>query len=576
MKSAAVDAPYLGHGVGLRVPHDPRALEGQLDVDWVEVITENFFGGGGRPIAVLEAIRRANVPLVFHGVSMSIGSVGGPSAHYLDKLAQLVERFSPAWISDHLCWTSFEGRYSHDLLPLPYTEEALARVVANVGRVQEALGRPLLLENVSSYVAFSMSQMPEWEFLSEVSLRSGCFILLDLNNIIVSAYNHGYSAQQYIEGVPAARVRQFHLANHSDKGSHKFDDHRGKVPSEVWDLYAAALKRFGPVSSLVEWDEDVPSWELLRAEQREAARRAARVLEGHTWISARASEPPKCGQGAAEPTSLEPVQRLMFRAITWPTGVRDFLSADVATREAFDLVFASSENFDRVARVDVYADAYFYRLLSALRDMFPRLAHLTGEVAFHNLVTDYVLVVSSTSPDLRRAGDALPAFLGSHELSRRVPFASDVAELELRLNQALDCPDGERLTEPELAQIPAESWPGLRFTFATATSRLSLGWDVVRIFEACDRGERAEPLALAAQPQAHAVLVGRRGHAVYFRALGDVENRALRAFEQGATLGQACEALAAAGVAFVPSDIVQFLRRWLADEVIGSVLPNDA
>jgi uncharacterized protein (UPF0276 family) len=274
----SAELPFLGHGVGLRVPHYARAIEGGLDVDWVELITENFFGGGGRPRAVLEALRRADLPLVFHGVSMSIGSLSGPSTDYLARLKALADAFEPAWISDHLCWTSFEGRYSHDLLPLPYTEEALALVTANVSRVQEALGRALLLENVSSYVGFELSEMPEWEFLSELSRRSGCFILLDLNNIIVSAHNHGFSPEQYLEGVPLDRVRQFHLANHSHTPTHKFDDHRGAVPASVWELYARALERFGPVSSLVEWDEEVPSWDTLRAEQRKARACAERVL----------------------------------------------------------------------------------------------------------------------------------------------------------------------------------------------------------------------------------------------------------------------------------------------------------
>lgn len=274
----APDRHFLGHGVGLRVPHYARALEGRLDVDWVEVITENFFGGGGRPLAVLRAIRAAGCPLVFHGVSMSIGSLTGPGPEYLARLKALVTELEPAWVSDHLCWTSFEGRHSHDLLPLPYTEEALELVVRNVGRVQDALRAPLLLENVSSYVGYALSAMQEWEFLSEVSRRSGCFILLDLNNIVVSAHNHGFSPERYLAGLPPDKVRQFHLANHSDMATHKLDDHRGAVPEAVWELYAAALSLFGPVSSLVEWDEEVPSWEVLVAEQRKARAYAERVL----------------------------------------------------------------------------------------------------------------------------------------------------------------------------------------------------------------------------------------------------------------------------------------------------------
>jgi uncharacterized protein (UPF0276 family) len=204
---------------------------------------------------------------------------------YLAQVKRLVDAYQPAWVSDHLCWTSLGGHHSHDLLPLPYTEEALSTVVSGVDRVQECLGREILLENVSSYVGYSASHMPEWEFISEVALRSGCAILLDLNNIIVSAHNHGFDAEQYVAGVPANRVRQFHLANHTDKPAFKFDDHRGAVPAVVWALYERALQRFGPVSSLVEWDEDVPTWEVLVAEQQQAHRRAFEVLGDRAVVS---------------------------------------------------------------------------------------------------------------------------------------------------------------------------------------------------------------------------------------------------------------------------------------------------
>jgi uncharacterized protein (UPF0276 family) len=272
-----VSGSLRGHGVGLRVPHYERALAGPLDVDWVEVVTENFFGGGGRPRAVLERVRRDR-PLVFHGVSLGIGSLDGPRTEYLDKVKALADAFEPAWVSDHLCWTSFGGHYSHDLLPLPHTEEALRLVVDKVQAAQDRLGRELVLENVSSYVAYQASQMPEWEFVAEVALRSGCSILLDLNNVIVNAHNHGFAVEDYLNGIPTHKVRQLHLANHSDQGTHKFDDHRGRVPTTVWTLFEAALRRFGPVPSLVEWDEDVPSWDELCAEQREACRRARAVF----------------------------------------------------------------------------------------------------------------------------------------------------------------------------------------------------------------------------------------------------------------------------------------------------------
>ena len=269
--------PFLGHGVGLRTEHYERALQQGLDVDWIEAITENFFGPGGRPMAVLEALRR-DLPVVLHGVSLGIGSVEPTPHPYLQQLQALIRRIEPAWISDHLCWTHVGGIYSHDLLPLPCTAEAIDVVVEKVGRVQDLLRRRILLENVSAYVEFAASEMPQWEFLTEVAQRADCLILLDLNNVIVSAKNFEFDPLDYLRGVPRERVQQFHLANHTDRGHYKFDSHRGAVPPEVWALYEEALRLFGPVSSLVEWDEDVPEWEVLRAEQRTAADIATRVL----------------------------------------------------------------------------------------------------------------------------------------------------------------------------------------------------------------------------------------------------------------------------------------------------------
>ncbi len=270
--------PYIGHGAGLRVPHYERALEDGLDVDWVECISENFFGKGGRPRAVLKRLRR-DMPIVFHGVSMGIASKGGPSAEYLGTLKELVTEFEPAWVSDHLCWTHFGGAHSHDLLPVPYTEETLTRISENVARVQHQLRRPLVLENVSSYVGFQTSTMSEWEFLSVLSERTGCKLLLDLNNVVVSARNHGFKSSDFLHALPTDSVWQFHLANHEDREYYKFDSHAGPVPSSVWDLYKQALQRFGRVSSLVEWDEDIPEWSVLKEQQRKASALADEFLE---------------------------------------------------------------------------------------------------------------------------------------------------------------------------------------------------------------------------------------------------------------------------------------------------------
>ena len=259
----------LGHGVGLRRDHFERVLEAPTKIDWFEVISENFMVEGGRPLDVVTRVR-AQYPLVMHGVSLSIGSIDPLDEAYLDELKQLARRLEPAWVSDHLCFTSVGGHQAHDLLPLPYTEETLAHVVARVHRVQERLGRTIALENVSSYVAYRQSTMPEWEFLSEVAKRSGCGILLDVNNIYVSARNHGFDARAYLAGVPPDKVWQFHLAGHSDKGLYLLDTHDHPVADPVWDLYAEAVRRFGSVSTLIEWDDHIPTFERLEEESERA------------------------------------------------------------------------------------------------------------------------------------------------------------------------------------------------------------------------------------------------------------------------------------------------------------------
>jgi len=268
----------LGHGIGLRTPHFARFLADRPPVDWVEAISENFMAPGGRPIAVLEKVR-ADLPVVLHGVSLSIGSLDPIPERYLGDLRRLADRIEPALVSDHLCWGSHRGHYVHDLLPLPYTEESLAHVASRVAQVQERLGRRLLLENPSAYVAFKDSTMPEWEFLAELTRRTGCGVLLDVNNVFVSAHNLGFDPLAYLDGIPVEAVGYLHLAGHSDKGRYLLDSHDGAVPPPVWRLYRHVLRRLGAVPSLVEWDERIPPLEEVLAERDRAAAIAEAELE---------------------------------------------------------------------------------------------------------------------------------------------------------------------------------------------------------------------------------------------------------------------------------------------------------
>jgi len=269
-----------GYGLGLRPEHYREfAASAVPGVDWLEILTENYLVPGGKPLAFLDRIR-ARYPVAMHGVSLSIAGTDALDEDYLRALESLADRVDPAWISDHLCWTGVGGTNLHDLLPIPFTRAALAHVAARVGRVQDRLRRPLVLENVSSYVRFAADQMTEWEFLAALVKRSGCELLLDVNNVYVSATNHGFDAWRYINGLPRAAVRQIHLAGHADNGDHLVDTHDAPVCEAVWSLYEHAVARFGDVPAMVERDDHIPPLADLVAELDIARARAAGVMEG--------------------------------------------------------------------------------------------------------------------------------------------------------------------------------------------------------------------------------------------------------------------------------------------------------
>jgi hypothetical protein len=269
--------PSLGFGLGLRVDHYEAILSGRPPVEWFEALTENYLVPGGKPLHYLTRIRE-RYPVALHGVSLSIGSTHPLDREYLGKVKALAARIEPEWVSDHLCWTGVGGKNAHDLLPLPYTEEALANVVARVGAVQDFLGRRILLENVSSYVTFRDSRLTEWEFLRAVAEQADCLILLDVNNIYVSSVNHEFDPHDYLNAIPVERVQQFHIAGHENHGDYLIDTHDHPVPDPVWSLYDAAVRRFGNVSTMIERDANIPPLEELCAELDTARRLAERAL----------------------------------------------------------------------------------------------------------------------------------------------------------------------------------------------------------------------------------------------------------------------------------------------------------
>lgn len=259
----------LGFGLGLRTNHYKSILDTRPSVDWFEIISENYLIPGGKPFYYLDQIREC-YPIALHGVSLSIGSCDPLNWDYLKQLKTLIERVKPLWISDHLCWTGINKLNLHDLLPMPYTAEAIEHIVSRIKVVQDFLGRQILLENVSSYITFQSSEMTEWDFLQSIAQAADCKILLDINNIYVSSFNHNFNSLDYLAGIAKDRVQQFHLAGHTNNGDHIIDTHDAAIIDPVWELYKEAIKRFGPVPTMIERDDNIPPLEELLLELNHA------------------------------------------------------------------------------------------------------------------------------------------------------------------------------------------------------------------------------------------------------------------------------------------------------------------
>lgn len=269
--------PFLGFGLGLRPDYYEEILLQKPSLDWLEIVTENYLIPGGKPLYYLDKIRE-HYPMVMHGVSLSLGSSDPLDIDYLHQLKNLVARVEPQWISDHLCWTGVNGINVHDLLPVPYTREVVCHIVSRIQQVQEFLQRPILIENVSSYLTYKQSEMVEWEFILEIVKQSGCYILLDVNNVYVSSVNHQFNPLDYVQAMPVERVAQIHLAGHSNHGDYIIDTHDAPVTQAVWDLYAATVQHLGYVSTMIERDDNMPPLTELLAEINQARCIAKSVL----------------------------------------------------------------------------------------------------------------------------------------------------------------------------------------------------------------------------------------------------------------------------------------------------------
>ncbi|AKR42237.1 DUF692 family multinuclear iron-containing protein [Methylophilus sp. TWE2] len=476
-----LDHPSLGFGLGLRPQHYPYIFEHQPSVDWFEIISENFMDTDGKPKRNLARIKE-QYPVVMHGVSLSIGSMDPLNSEYLTKLKALMDWVNPAWISDHLCWTGVAHKNTHDLLPLPYTEESLKHIVHRIQQVQDRLGRRIALENPSTYLEFKHSKMPEAEFIAAMANEADCHLLLDVNNVYVTCFNHRLDPQAYLDALPLDRVIQMHLSGHSNKGNHIVDTHDDHVIDEVWNLYKYVVHRAGRVpNTMIEWDDRIPEFPVLSAEldkAREAARHAAafalpQIAHDESVVPVEESVP------------LLTAQTHMQQAVTLGDRFDSVPEQWIRAKNAF----APHE------QLSVYINAYRYRLYDVVADDYPVLQHYLTDKKFSDLMWAFVGEVLPDHFNIGRFALKLPAFI-----QQALPddaFAHALCQLETAVAQMTDPTETQPLDEVDIQGLTAETLLDLILYPRQALALMQFDQQVNAYYQAVMDGEVAVPVGEA-------------------------------------------------------------------------------
>jgi uncharacterized protein (UPF0276 family) len=565
-------------GVGFRTQHAGEIERAPHAVDWFEVLSDHYLGVGGARRALLERLR-AEHPLALHGVSLSIAGSEPVDAAYLAGLRELAERVEPLFVSDHLCWTALGGHQSHDLLPVACTEAVLAHVAARVDHVQERLGRRLLLENASAYVAFRAREMEEAEFLAELCRRTGCGVLLDVNNLVVNAANLGSDPKRALEALPADAVGYLHLAGHAVLPDVRIDTHDAEVPGAVWTLFEEAARRFPRAGVILERDDRIPAFAALVAELDEARARHRAAQSTQTGdvlclIDSLGNEA-KNVPVSAVPVSVSLASRGPEGG--WGELQREFFARIVdqpVGREQPDVAGVLDDGLPvRAARgLRVYSDAYSASLRTALATNFPALAHVVAADDFTRLARAYLRAHPPRGFDYLRLGAQLADFVRGFDFAADygVPRAvlAELATLEQAQLEVQDAPDAAHPIPPaELAALAPEDWEGLRVAFAPAFRVLRAAHDVAPVIEAVAAGERP------ARPAAGAVayLVRRAGGGVRTERIAVHEALLLEALLAGRRFAEACEHAAGQGGAD-PEQVAGDAARRLVEAAAAGLL----
>ena len=512
----------------------------------------------GRPMRMLDQVRE-HYPVVMHGVSLSIGSSDPLDMKYLQQLKDLANRVQPAWISDHLCWTGINGKNSHDLLPLPYTNQALQHITDRIKQVQDFLGRPILLENPSSYLTFKESTIPEHEFIAQMAEIGDCALLLDVNNVFVSSFNHRLDAYEYIDAMPADRVVQVHLAGHHHKGNHIVDTHDDHVTDEVWELYKHTLTRTGDVATMVEWDANIPDFKVLQAEVdkarrfsfdlRSSAAQAARL----NGASPRFTRPPHSSVIANDHKSynrnfeqvLSPLQQAM-------------LSGDIPSVHPDNWVQEKHE-FSPTEQLEVYVNGYRYRLYDIVAEDYDATRTRIGDEKFAQLLKQYIEDTPSVSFNLAVYTQNFADYLARQNID---DVAKQLATLEKTILEVFAMPETNAFDIASYAQLSIEEFIELPFRLRSAHEFLQFKCNINEYFRAVMFEEELPEII----EQEQHILIYRHEDIVRRMALEPEEARILQAIASGSNIGEATEALLEdvnIDIAKISANLQAWFKKWV-------------
>ncbi len=552
--------PNLGYGMGLRTVHYPYVLENWPEVGWFEVISENFMDTGGRPVRILKQIRE-RYPVVMHGVSMSIGSSDPLDKEYLKKLKKLAGWLNPPWISDHLCWTGIAHTHTHDLLPMPYTEEALRHIVQRIREVQDYLERPLLLENPSTYLEFNASQMSESEFIARMAEEADCALLLDANNIYVSCYNHRLDPKEYIDNIPMDRVVQIHLAGHDNRGTHIIDTHDNHIIDEVWQLYHYIISKTGAVSTMVEWDDNIPEFEVVKAEVDKARAFVDSLDIPNNLPEFNNNSTASAAQGEMKLSSLQ-------------SGMQDaILSADIEQAQP-DKWIKPKPEFAPQDQLYVYINGYRYRLYDILLEDLPVLSHYLGDEKISEILNGYIESTPSTNFNVARYISKLSQYI---KVNSDNILAHEIAELEVGLSQIFDMKETAPLKSENVEDATPEQLLNMTLAPRDALKLYRFSYPVNKYYQAVlDEENPSSP-----EPESTYLAAYRHEDKIWRMELAREEYELLNKLSQKITLGEAFEQLLeqidgdndndSLNIDEISNNLQNWFSRWISNGLLSRV-----